>query len=374
MSQRAQNMRAARVALLLVFGAVVWAACSDSPAGGEQPGRGNGGSAAGTGGGGGSATSGSAGQGGSAGGPGGGAGAGQGGEAGPSGTAGSAGSAPSQGGEVGIGGEAVAGAAGEGGAQPCNPGTTCHVNGDCGANETCHGDANTKLCVLDYRYCDAGQPCLRRSAGCVDNRCTPPLPRGAPCTSSAQCAGYCGSSHTCEDTKVCCDILHPEECGEGYVCAWRGLSECSGYTCVPAIAGENEQCTDVACVSGTVCVDPDVGPYATCLGGQQAVGEPCSVYDPSSPYKDTIINDCKAGLYCAPPASCKKKPAVGESCAGADAAGGAVKCLDGAYCGSDKICHKSDGQDCTTLPCQAGYRCALAAADGRCATIGSSCN
>lgn len=358
MRSTARDRRAGWAVLLFALGAALAAACSDSPSDGEQ--------------GGGDGEAGARENGGGAGGSSPQGGTGGGGGDGPSTAAGGDGQA----GEPGLG---VATDGGNGALPACEPGTACLIDAECGIDETCVGGTPAKLCVLDFMYCDAQQPCVRRSAGCLANRCTPPLANGVACTSSTQCqSGLCDESGTCQATTECCEAGHSELCGEGYVCAWRGLGICEGDTCVAAIAAENEQCTGAECTEGTVCLEPEVGPYAKCTGGQQSLGQLCGVYDPNGPDKALIVNDCKRDLYCAPsaasgPDSCQKKPGLGASCAGKDAAGGPVKCVEGTHCGSDKRCQSNDGQDCSTEACQPGFRCASASRGGQCSRSSSAC-
>jgi hypothetical protein len=269
-------------------------------------------------------------------------------------------------------GEGAASPTGDGGSAGANPGprcrdgAACSLTSQCGADRICVGTQTSRICVPENDYCGP-EPCVQRSAGCVDHRCLPPLPLGETCQDSHQCdSGRCDlQSHRCVAAAPDCNCVvnESDSCGEGWACiAASSLDICDsfgGALCIPSLGQEDDRCDSqgTRCAAGLTCWDPELDGIEHCLPGTLKLGDACG----------SVSNN--PDLNCGPDLRCNAASGMCEAAPGV--VGGPCPCNTGLACGTDQTCHPAakTGESCAVNGCDRGLRCADAVVGGTCCTF-----
>ena len=204
-----------------------------------------------------------------------------------------------------------------------------------------------------------------------------PLPPGALCNVSAQCA-----SHSCIDG-VCCDVQPPRSCPTGQFCNIPGsVGECHAPLPNGELCTEGQQCASQSCVDGFCCGGNLPAGTTTCPApaGQSRFCNTGVCAPPSgqgtqcnddqqcqSPFSCTDftcceLSECPAGDLCNIPGNlgfCTAPGPQGNPCANSQ------QCQTGLFCVDDTCCVTDTGM----ASCQAGESCGLPDSLGLCQLI-----
>lgn len=223
----------------------------------------------------------------------------------------------------------------------------CTTNADCADGSACtvHERCDDGLCISDAVDCDDANPCTSDS-------CSPTV----GCRNIAVVNGIaCGDTDVCDGIETCqsgaCTPGTPPICDDGNACTTDGCDAAAGCT-VQQIAG---------CCS----TDADCADASACTVNERCAGNAC-VSDPL-PCDDG--NACTTD-GCAAAGGCTFTPVPnGQSCGNLDFCDGFETCQAGACAnGPAPLC--DDGNPCTVDGCGASTGCTHAAVAGCCFTDG----